>query len=210
MARPLSQEARRKAVEAAQSLIATHGIGGCTLEAVAKKSGVAKTTLYRHWSSRNMLLVHAIDCQIERIPTPNTGSLRSDLLEIMAVFQEVANTAEHRRMMLEIIATAAQDPELAAVHQSLMQERMRPLCEVVERAITRGEIDPIDPQLAADFIEGPMVAKMIKSTGTIDVADLTTLIDLVIRGLGGDQPSSPAGGDAAATAPTSGPTTATP
>lgn len=216
MARPLSQEARRKAVEAAQQLIATRGIGGCTLEAVAKKSGVAKTTLYRHWSSRNMLLVHAIDCQIERIPTPNTGSLRSDLLTLMAVFQEVANTAEHRRLMLEVMATAATDPELAAVHRSLMQERRRPLCEVVERAIERGEIDPVDPQLAADFIEGPMVAKMIKLGEPVDGADLDTMIDFTVRGLGGTpNPTTPAtprtnGGAAAVSAPTSEPTTAAP
>lgn len=184
MARPLSREARRKAIEAAQELIAEHGIAGCTLEAVAKRSGVAKTTLYRHWGSGNVLLVHSIDCLIERMPTPNTGSLRNDLLEMMTMFRLAANEPAHRQMMLELVAAASKDPELAAVHRSLMHERMRPLNEVVQRAIERGEIPPIDLYRAGQFIEGPLVARMIRSQDRIEADELAPMVELITRGLG--------------------------
>ncbi|MEL7206752.1 MAG: TetR/AcrR family transcriptional regulator [Actinomycetota bacterium] len=207
MARPLSQEARRKAIEAAQELIGEHGIGGCTLEAVAKRSGVAKTTLYRHWGSGDVLLIHSIDCLIERMPTPATGSLRGDLLELMSMFRMVANEPAHRQMMLELMAAATKDPELAAVHRSLMQERMRPLHDVVQRAIDQGEIPPIDLHRASEFIEGPMMAKMIKSGEPIRAEELGPMVDLIIRGLGasgkGPEP-------ARVSAPDSAPATAEP
>lgn len=186
MARPLSQEARRKAVTAAQTLIAEHGLGGCTLEAVAKQSGVAKTTLYRHWDSASLLAAHAIDCQIERIPTPNTGSLRSDLTEMLSTFRMLINESANRQMMLEVIAASNLDAEMAAVHGSIMQERRRPLREMVQRAIDRGEIPPIDLNRASEFIEGPMVARMIKSHEPIEAGDLLPMVDLITRGLGAD------------------------
>lgn len=184
MARPLSQEARRKAVEAAQFLIAEHGIDACTLDGVAKRSGVAKTTLYRHWGSANMLLVHSIDCSIERVPTPNTGSLRGDLLEVLGRFTEVASDPANRLLMLDVIAAAAKDPDLADVQRSMVAERSRPLRELVQRAIDRGEIPDVDLALATDFIEGPLMAKVMKTRETPTADELPAMVELIAQGLG--------------------------
>ncbi|MEM8926152.1 MAG: TetR/AcrR family transcriptional regulator [Actinomycetota bacterium] len=184
MARPLSQEARRKAVEAAQALIGEHGIGGCTLDGVSKRSGVAKTTLYRHWGSANMLLVHSIDCSIERVPTPNTGSLRGDLFEVLSWFAAVATEPANRMLMLDVMAAAAKDPDLAEVQRSMVAERTRPLRELVQRAVDRDEIPAIDLELAAEFIEGPMLAKVLKTHTTPTADELRAVIELIARGLG--------------------------
>lgn len=185
MPRPLSTEAREKAISAAQELIAENGIGGFTLDGVSKRSGVAKSTLYRHWGSGNVLLVHAIDCAIERVPTPNTGSLRGDLRELMTTFVGIANVRANRRLILDVHSAAATDPELASVRASLMFERTRPVREAVERAIDRGEIPPIDLERASTFIEGPLLARMMKSSGEpIDRAEIAPMVELLARGLG--------------------------
>ena len=184
MARPLSQEAHRKAIEATQAIVTEHGIRGFTIDGVAKRSGVAKTTLYRHWSSGNALLVHALDDLIERVSTPNTGSIASDLFEMMSAFQALASDEAHYKLFADLASASISDPELAAVKHSMMFERARPLREIVSRAIDRGEIPDIDLELATAFIEGPILAHMIKSHQAFRATEIPTLVKLIARGLG--------------------------
>ena len=80
MARPLSTEARDKMVLAAQQLIGDHGVEGFTVDEVARRSGVAKTTIYRHFPNPNDLAIEAIDCMVEPFEEFDTGELRGDLL----------------------------------------------------------------------------------------------------------------------------------
>jgi len=184
MPRPLSQEARRKAVDAAQAIVAEQGVTSLTMDGVAKRSGVAKTTLYRHWGTSSQLLVHSIDAMIERVPTPNTGSIRGDLLELLSMFRSIANEPTHCRLFMDLMSAATTDPELATVQRSLISERSRPLREIVIKAMTRGEIPDIDPEQASTFIEGPLLARMIKSDEPIALDELPAIVNFVARGLG--------------------------
>ena len=79
MARPRSDEARRKALDAARELILDKGVVNLTIEDVAAVSGVAKTTIYRHWPERTALIVDTVNAMFEHLRTPDTGSLRGDL-----------------------------------------------------------------------------------------------------------------------------------
>ena len=79
MARPRSEEARRKALAAAVDVIVDKGVGDLTIEEVALRSGVAKTTIYRHWPERASLIIDTVRSCFEHVSTPDTGSLRGDL-----------------------------------------------------------------------------------------------------------------------------------
>ena len=57
MGRPLSDEARERMLRAALEVVLEIGVPGFTIDEVARRSGVAKTTIYRHFDSRNDLLV---------------------------------------------------------------------------------------------------------------------------------------------------------
>lgn len=184
MPRPLSQEARQKAIDATLALVAERGIDGFTVDAVSRRSGVAKTTLYRHWGSGGELLVQALDCRIERLPTPDTGSLRGDLEAIFSMLATMSEDPSHRRLMLDLLSAAARDPELAAVQQAMARERTRPVRQLVSRAIERGEIPDTDVELAALFIEGPVVARMMLSPAPLDRAEIPVVVELLARGLG--------------------------
>ncbi|MEM7276133.1 MAG: TetR/AcrR family transcriptional regulator, partial [Actinomycetota bacterium] len=155
MARPRSEAARQKVIEATQTLVAEHGMDGATVDAIAKRSGVAKTTIYRHFRTGNELLVHALDCQVERIPAPDTGSLEGDLVAMFTMLSHIAGDPGMRQMVLDMLSAASKDPDLAAVQEAMVAERKRPLEEIVLRAVDRGEIPPIPIDDAVIFIEGP-------------------------------------------------------
>jgi len=184
MARTLSQRAREKAIAASQELVATKGIAGFSIDSVARLSGVAKTTLYRHWPSASELLVCSLDCQVTKLSTPNTGSLRDDLHNILAQAMPTLNDVGMRRMMLDVLSAAAHDADLAAVHHTMLDERRRPIATVLELAIARGEIPPVDVGLAIDMVEGPFLTRVLLSDSPIDKQDMTEILEFTLRGLG--------------------------
>lgn len=184
MPRPLSTKARQKAIDATQRLIAEHGIDGFTMDGVARLSGVAKTTLYRHWNSANDLLVHSLDCQVERIPTPDTGTLAGDLTALFSTMRSIINTPGTRQIFLEMAGVSARDPELQAVKEAMVDERMRPIREIVRRAIERSEIPDTDLDTAATLVEGPFVARMFMSSDPIRQDETDAYVCHIVRGLG--------------------------
>lgn len=185
MARPRSEQARQKAIDATQELLAEGGINAFTMDAVAKRSGVAKTTLYRHWDTGNELLVHSLDCQVERFPTPDNGSLVADLTEMFTMMAKIMGEPGTRQLILEMMSATAKDPDLEAVKNAMVAERHRPLEEIVLRAVDRGEIPPINLDQATLFIEGPFMARVMMHGRPIADDEIQDTIKMIIRGLGG-------------------------
>lgn len=185
MARTRSESARAKVVAAALKHIAECGVGGFTVDAVAKDSGVAKTTIYRHWDSGNHLLLDAIDSMIEPFPTPDNGSLRDDLIELYTTFSQATAAPAMLRMMLGILARSASDETFKALKADFVSKRHNPIHMVIEQAIERGELPPLlDMDLALDIIEGPFAAKRIMRGEVIPQDKIPSYVDAVLRGLG--------------------------
>lgn len=184
MPRPLSEAAREKALAATQTLVAECGIDGFTMDGVAKLSGVAKTTLYRHWNSGDELLMQAIDCRVERFPSPDTGTLRGDLTELIAVLSAVVQQEGNRQLMLDVISEAARNPDFAAVHRAMMDERHKPIIDAVNQAIARAEIPDTDVPAACRLVEGSVMARIILNSTPLEAAEVPALVEFLARGLG--------------------------
>src|SRR5260370_27508117 len=75
--RPRSQEADRAILTAAVDLLASRGLAAMSIEEVAARAGVGKTTIYRRWSSKGLLALDAFVTSFqEQQPLPDTESLR--------------------------------------------------------------------------------------------------------------------------------------
>src|SRR5262245_48706909 len=79
MARSLSEDAREKMLEAATDVVLDTGVARFSVDEVARRSGVAKTTIYRHFPNPKAMLVAALDRAMTPPPVPDTGSLAGDL-----------------------------------------------------------------------------------------------------------------------------------
>ena len=187
MPRPLSSAARLKILAAAGEVLFELGVSGFTVDEVAQRSGVAKTTIYRHFASGAQLIVRGLDCMIEPFPTPNTGSLRGDLVAYCEITAQITCNPRLRVMMLELLAAAAQNPELAESKKALMNERMGPIRTMLQLAMARGEISSdLDVQVAAELVEAPFLAHIMMHTlEPPSDAHLHELIDFVVAGLSG-------------------------
>lgn len=184
MARPRSEEANAKILKAAVELLFEVGLDGFTVDEVAARSGVAKTTIYRHFSSGSDLLVTALDSTVRPFPTPDTGSLRDDLLEFMAMCVPVFANPQLRPLMLGIVAAAATDAELDRIQQALLTERKMPLRAIIDTAKERGQLsESLVFEDAFDFVEGPLLARWMQCPETLTDLDIGQLVDRIVAAL---------------------------
>src|ERR1700759_2462440 len=77
--RPRDPEAATRILQASLEVYAEHGWSGFTIDAVAKRAGVGKSTIYLRWTDRETLLTDAVALRTGRIEQVDTGSLEGDL-----------------------------------------------------------------------------------------------------------------------------------
>jgi AcrR family transcriptional regulator len=160
MARPKSEEARQAAIDAAVELLVEDGVDGVTFEEVAARSGVAKTTLYRHFGTKAALVVAAAASCFVELPTPDTGDLETDL---RLIFDQWKATDEKHRvpdLMPTLLAASDRDDDLRQLVTAMIEDRSRPIRTVLRLAQMRGQIDPdLDLDLALALLKGPFVQR---------------------------------------------------
>lgn len=198
MARPPSTSARTKALDATATLALQHGLDRVSFEEVARRSGVAKTTLYRHFGSRPNLLIAALNRLVEPPTAPDTGSLIGDLQAFLGSVRPLFADPDIRTLSLEIMAAGTRDEELDELRQRFFAGRMGPLWSVVERAQDRGELGPdLDLISAVEIIEGPFIIWSMIAPDRIMAADLVPLADQVAHQLVAAAPGPATPGPAA-------------
>jgi AcrR family transcriptional regulator len=184
MARPRSEEARRKALAAATELILERGVSHLTIEEVASRSGVAKTTIYRHWPERGALVLDTVRACFGAVPTPDTGSLRGDLDAYFNGMIMVDLSGPIGSLMPSLIEAAARDGEIELLVDKVSQERQRPILDIVERAQARGELPAdLDPRVVIGTIVGPIVFRKLIWRQPLDAAYLQGCLDVAVAGL---------------------------
>ena len=120
-----------------------NGYAGTTVERVAARAGIAKTTIYRRWGGLDGLLA---DMMAERaaheIPVPDHGDFDADL---RALARDVVASLRHpalRAAMASLVAAAVQDPSPREVLSSFLAARIATMTVIVDRASGRGELPP--------------------------------------------------------------------
>src|SRR6266404_56093 len=117
------------------------GLSGVSIDEVSKRSGVAKTTIYRHWPSRADLLLEACSKLGSKLEAPDTGSIRGDIETLAIAFASRLRTAPATKIIPSIVDAAEHDAKIAKLlHAQVRAAFMAPLSEVIERAQKKGEI----------------------------------------------------------------------
>jgi AcrR family transcriptional regulator len=116
------------------------GLSGVSVDEVSKRSGVAKTTIYRHWPSRTELLLDACSKIGSKFDIPDTGNLKKDLTELASSITALLRSKNFSSVLPSVIDAAERDDLVAALHARMHAEHMAPLYVVIERARQRGEL----------------------------------------------------------------------
>jgi AcrR family transcriptional regulator len=178
---PRVARSRKRTLAATLDLLTETGLNGLTIEEVARRSGVAKTTIYRHWPDREALVIEACLRMTDGDEEPpDTGSLEGDVRAILTDLAGLLATARWSAVLPSIVDAAERDPGLAEVLGRLQRWHAAPLRAALERAAGRGEIqEDADLDAIAAGLRGPLYFRRWFSREPID----DSFIELVMRGM---------------------------
>ena len=118
-----------------------NGYAGATVERVAVRAGVAKTTIYRRWRSMDGLLADLMaEHAAQQIPVPDEGSLDADLRALARAVVASVRDPALRAAMASMIAAAVQDHAARQVLSGFLTTRTATMTTVIDRAVRRGEL----------------------------------------------------------------------
>jgi AcrR family transcriptional regulator len=168
--RPRNDELDLVVVQAAAQILAERGFDAMTIEEVATRAGVAKTTIYRRWSNKGALALDAfLGDFLSRQPTVNSGSLEGDLRESLTFWARAVVDTPTGRTLVRLVAEAQLDEQLARAWSERVMGPLRNQHRLmVERAIERGEIpDGSDVEAVMDMTYGPAYHRLLQ--GHLDI-----------------------------------------
>jgi AcrR family transcriptional regulator len=148
--------ARQRVLQAALHVLDDEGLPGFTMEAVARRAGASKATLYRHWATAGALLIDAMDATFQPFPVPDTGRVDTDVAQLLSAFVALLEHTPFPRLLAAFIDAAERDPTLAALHADLTRRRREPMLAVLARARERGQLPgDLDPEVVTDLLTAP-------------------------------------------------------
>ncbi len=168
--------------------LAEQGYAALTIENVARRAGVHKTTIYRRWEDCQRLVVDALtDHVAAEVPIPDTGAIETDLREHARALVEWLTSPIGRAIMAATLSDAARGPELADVKRRYFDDRFRRAEPVVARAIARGELPAnTDPAELVKAVIAPIYLRVLVTAEPIDdaTADRAAQAALVVARAG--------------------------
>ncbi|HEY1823163.1 MAG TPA: TetR/AcrR family transcriptional regulator [Trebonia sp.] len=186
--RPRSMKAHAAILKAAAGLLLEHGLDAVSMDAVAARAGVSKATIYRWWPTKETLALDALYTEWRAVaPAPqDTGSLRGDLLELLAPWVGLVSGQPYARVIAALLAETRADPAFAAEYQQrVIGPRREQARKIFTRAIERGEIPPdLDLEVALDVIYGPLYLRLLQDHAPLNGAFVQSVVDLALTGIG--------------------------
>jgi AcrR family transcriptional regulator len=181
--RPRDPQRREAILQAALALVAEVGYDRATIDAIAARAGVSKPTLYRRWPhGKPELVADAIrERHAQGGATPDTGSLRGDLLAMVAI--QTGKLLDDVHLACGLLTQLRTSEELASVmREHVIAEERRRVDELLDRAAARGELPAgaVVSPLFAD-VAGSLVFTRVTITGEpVDGAFAEEFVDHVL------------------------------
>lgn len=182
--RPRSEETREKILAATAELLSEGGFQAVTMEAVAARAGVAKTTLYRWWANRAAVALDCVSARMTPIADEPRGgrSWRKRFQRQLKATIRLLN-GEEGQAILALIGAKQTDPPLGQAYaEQIARPRREQTRMMVHEAIRAGEIAAdTDPDIFLDAIYGPVYYRKVVSGDPVTDEFIDGIVDAAFR-----------------------------
>jgi len=190
--RPRDADVDRRVLDAAWDLLHAGGYAALNMDEVAGRAGVAKTTLYRRWPTKDHLAIAVAARILGEVPIPDTGDVRRDLTDFIAA--QAASLGRLRLagnpdgagsagLVAELAAAAARHPDIGALVRGLFARRHDLARARLRRASEReGLRRDIDHEVMIDQLVGPVWYQILVTGGPADRSYAERLVEAVLDG----------------------------
>lgn len=148
---------RAAILSSAVELLSERGYGGTSVDEISRRSGVAKTTIYRHWPTRTDLLRDACLTLGTPLDRPDAANLEDALTAVLKDLAAHLRSAKWASVLPSIIDAAERDPEIAAMYSALQEEYSSVFRELLSAAVNDGRLPKnTDVPLLIALLVGPL------------------------------------------------------
>ncbi len=160
------------------------GYGALTIESAARRAGVGKATIYRHWPDKIALIADAFKrLQQQRDPELATGSPREKLERALRHVADVVADSPFSACLPALIEGAERDPAVRKFHHRFQAEAREPTIELIAGGIAAGDVPPrIDPEIAAFALLGAIFFCRLMTNTPFPEERVPDLIETVLGG----------------------------
>lgn len=149
-------------------LVTEHGYTRTTIDNIARRAGVAKTTIYRRWRSEKELAIDALVLVLGEPPMSHSSgeeALRDAISWLAARIPE----EPVQGILIGLLAEAAHDPEVRTDLRTKIREPF------VTQLISQWDLAPAAADTAFDIVVGGLLHRLA-TTGDINTSDTDTVI----------------------------------
>jgi TetR/AcrR family transcriptional regulator, regulator of autoinduction and epiphytic fitness len=178
---PRVERSRRVILEAVLAELGEVGYGAMTIEGVAARAGVGKSTIYRHWPGKLELVEDAFRTVKAEVAVPPQGSIRDRVIGILEQIADLVAESTYSACMPALIEAAERDPRVHDFHCRFSTERRAVLVSVLRHAVESGELaEGTDPEILADALVGPILMRRLMLGLPITRKMATDLVDQLL------------------------------
>jgi AcrR family transcriptional regulator len=182
-------------LNAARELLAEAGVHGLTVEGVAARAGVAKTTVYRRYRSKDDLALAVLIDMVQKVAAVrDLGDTRAELIAFLNGAVKILRSTLMGRVMQGLVSELAADPALAkAFREQVVALRVAEMRRLVDRGVARGDLRPgTDTHLLHDLLFGPVYYRLFLSGAPLDSKLAERIVEAVLPSFAGTgKPSAP-------------------
>jgi len=173
--RPGGRTARTAAAVLAAAIeeLSVRDYADISVESIAARAGVHKTTVYRRWGSKVEIIRQAlVGAASEHIQVPDTGSVDSDLLLLARAVQAVLSAPQGAAILTGLIVGGLASAELAGVMRQYWAVRLEVISVIVDRAVSRGELPAgTNPAALMRTLAAPLFYQLLVARAAVTEAD---------------------------------------
>lgn len=179
---PRVERSRQVILEATLDELARSGYGALTIEAVARRAGVSKATVYRHWDGKLELISDALTKLKQLVqPPPDTDDHRARIVGVLEALAEMLASSRFAECMPALVSAAQHDSSLRQFHLTSCAERRRFTIGLLDAAKQAGHLEPTaDTAQLAELIVAPIFFRRLMSPEPFPATEVERLVDAVL------------------------------
>lgn len=182
---PRVARSRAAVLDATLDLLAERGWSGTTVAGVSERSGVAKTTIYRHWPTLSAVVLDAFGSLPRPAPGEPSHDLYADLVTMLCALADELEQARWSQCLPALVEAAEREPEIAALAREVEQDHRRPLVErLAAAAADRHLPHETDVELMAHMLADPLFYRRLLTRERTPTRFIEALVDRALRAFG--------------------------
>ncbi|MGB3735926.1 MAG: TetR/AcrR family transcriptional regulator [Ilumatobacter sp.] len=180
---PRVERSRRVIQDAVIAEMASVGYGALTVEAVAKRAGVSKATIYRQWKNKLEIVESALGSMSAEMELDDSLPVKERITVMLTWLATFLADSENpaSACMPALVSASHYDDDVRAFHHRFSGQRRQVLADMIREGQAVGDIDPeLHPDRTTEILVGPLFYRRLMTADPYPPADVGDLVAMIL------------------------------